>query len=240
MLVPDCLRITRATAVTPSIDEYERASAAPSSMVATSPTRMRPPPTPVTRMSAISWGERTSPLVFTANSRCPSSMRPAGSSRFWACRAPLRSCTVSPTPSRRAGSTSTWISRSRPPTRSTAPTPGIRCTCGFTTSSASRVSSRTGSLPDRDTDRTGAAPTSNFCTTGGSMPSGSWDMTADTRSRTSWTAVSTFTSSSNWISTWVTLSRLMDFSTLMPLMVLSDSSSGSATLLSIEAGSPPG
>ena len=86
----------------------------------------------------------------------------------------------------------------------------------------------------------GAAPTSNFWTTGGSMPAGSSASVAETRSRTSWTALSTFTSSSNWMRTWVTLSRLIDRSTLMPLIVLSASSIGSATLVSIDSGSAPG
>jgi hypothetical protein len=198
VFAPDCLRTTSPTAEIPFMEECERASAVPSSTVATSPTRMRAPPVPGRRMSAISFVERTSPLVLTANSRRPSSMWPAGSSMFWACRAPIRSCTVRPRPSSRAGSGITWISRSCPPTRSTAPTPGMRWTRTLTMSSARWVNSRTGSLPDRATAITGAEPTSNFCTTGGSMPVGSLRRLVETRSRTSWAATSALTSRLNW------------------------------------------
>ena len=48
------------------------------------------------------------------------------------------------------------------------------------------------------------------------------------------------TDSSNWMMTWVTLSRFTERRILIPLMVLRVSSMGSATLDSIEPGSAPG
>jgi hypothetical protein len=81
---------------------------------------------------------------------------------------------------------------------------------------------------------------SNFWITGDSVPVGSSDCTPETRSRMSWTACSTGTPSSNSTTIWLTPSKFVERSVLMPLSVLIASSIGSATFVSIVSGSPPG
>jgi len=120
------------------------------------------------------------------------------------------------------------------------PTPEICCRRCLTWFLAIFVSSAGGSSPASATETTGAAPVSNFCTTGGSMPCGRLRSIAAILSRTSCIAWSPSTSSSNWITTCVTLSRLREVMRLTPVSDCSASSIGSATFCSIVSGSAPG
>ena len=132
------------------------------------------------------------------------------------------------------------ISRLRPPRSVTEPTPGICWRRGFTTSSASFVSRSIGSVPQKASVTTGAAPMSNFSTTGVSISRGSFESVAWTLSRTSCAATSTFRSRSKRMMICETFSTLTERSVSRPGSVLSASSSGSVTVRSMVSGSAPG
>ncbi len=108
------------------------------------------------------------------------------------------------------------------------------------TSSASLVSRSMGTGAEKARVATGAAPMSNFCTTGVWISRGSLESVDCTLSRTSCAATSTFRSRSKRMTICETLSTLTERSVSRPERVLSASSSGLVTLRSIDSGSAPG
>ena len=97
-----------------------------------------------------------------------------------------------------------------------------------------------GSGAEKASVATGAAPMSNFSTMGVSISRGSLESVAWTRSRTSWAATSTLRSRSKRMTTCETFSTLTERSVSSPGSVLSASSRGLVTLVSMVSGSAPG
>jgi hypothetical protein len=85
----------------------------------------------------------------------------------------------------------------------------------------------------------GVALTSKRSMSGGSVPTGSCEMTVDTLSRTVWAPRSPFFSSLNCTMTNDTPSLLTLFSSSMPSMVLTASSIGLVTVVSISSTEAP-
>src|SRR5262245_35770968 len=106
--------------------------------------------------------------------------------------------------------------------------------------SASSVNSRADRRPATTSAITGAASTSNFSITGGSVPSGSWARTVATFSRTSCAAASISRSRMNETKIWLCPSIVVERSSSIPLMVLTASSIRFVTWLSASSGLAPG
>jgi|GEM_PF-7017929 len=130
-------------------------------------------------------------------------------------------------------------SRSRPPTSSMEPTPEIRCNCSLTVLSAKCVNARIGMSPAIITDMIACASGSTFCTIDCSASCGMLARASETLSRTSCALTSTFSLRSYWMTTWERPSALVEDSVSMPEIVLTCSSIGSVTSLSMPSGEAP-
>ena len=133
----------------------------------------------------------------------------------------------------------TLICRARPPMTRAWPTPRVDSICRLTTLSANSVISRIGAGPESAIERTGAASVSSFCTIGGSAAVGNSARIVLTLSRTSCAATSPFFSRSNRMETIEMPSDEIDWSSSMPLIVLTASSILSVTSVSISSGLAP-
>ena len=111
-------------------------------------------------------------------------------------RSPARRCAAGPDP-RRPGSRAPGRRRDR-----CRPRPACAGAPASPRPWPGACSSWMGSGPYSARVRTGAAPMSNFSTTGASASVGSSDRVAWTRSRTSWAATFTSLSSENWTMIW--------------------------------------
>ena len=141
---------------------------------------------------------------------------------------------------RRFGSTAIWISRFRWPTSVTAPMSRTPSSARLIRLSASSVISRADRRPETTSAITGAASTSNFSMTGGSVPCGSWARIVATFSRTSCAADSMSRSRMNETKIWLCPSIVVERSSSIPLIVLTTSSIRLVTWLSTSSGLAPG
>ena len=239
-LTPDWRRIASSTVGLPLTFARVVASAIPSSMVATSRSRIGWPSRSATTTSPNSWTDCTRPRVRSVIDWEPASTRPPGISAFCACSARETSVTVRFCACRRAGSSEMLTWRCRPPTTTTWPTPLTLSSCRRSVLSAYSVMSRIGLSADTASVMTGEESGSNFSTVGCLIARGSCGRTRFTRSRTSCAATSTSFSRRNEITTMETPSEEVDRSSSIPLIVLTASSILSEISVSTSPGAAPG
>jgi hypothetical protein len=202
-----------------------RSSWAPSAMRATSSKRTG---TPLTVLSAIwpnSVARRRSVAAVTLNSRCPLSMRPAGTSRLLRRNASSTSCTVRRYAAKRSGSSQTRMLYLRSPYKRTSAAPGAVCNTGLTSRLARSESCSASCVSELSASQmTGNASASTLATTGSSISRGNFWRTRLTLSRTSAAAESGSRSSLNLTVIWLCSWRLTEVITSTPSMPATESS----------------
>jgi hypothetical protein len=240
VLVPDCLRMRRETALAPFRRESVRGSSSASATVAMSRTRTGLPLKSATMRSLKDSTDSMRPSVRRPSSLPPAVSRPPGISTFWRRRASftcwmdrLKAVSLS-------GLTRIWISRFRSPTRVMAPTSLTVSSARLIRLSAISVISRAERWPDTTRARIGAESGSTFSTIGESVPAGSRESTVPTFSRTSLAASCTLRSSTKVAKTCDCPSMELERSSSRPAMVLTASSMALVIWLSISSGAAPG
>ena len=131
------------------------------------------------------------------------------------------------------------MARCRPPTRITAPTPDSDSRSSLIRRLAISVISRGSRFPDTATVSTGAASSANLSMIGASVPSGNWLRIVRTLASTSCAATAPFFSSANSIVSCDIPSLVVERSCSIPATVLTISSIGLVTPVSISSTLAP-
>ena len=240
VLVPDCLRMRRETALSPFRRESVRGSSSPSRTTATSRTRTGLPFESATMRSSKASTDSMRPSVRRPSSERPVVRRPPGISTFWRWSASFNVWMERLNETSLSGSATTWISRFLSPTRVMAPTSLTVSSARLMRLSAISVISRAERWPETTRAMIGEESGSTFSMMGDSVPAGKRDSTVPTFSRTSLAASCTLRSSTKVAKTCDCPSMVDERSSSRPPMVLTTSSICLVIWLSISSGEAPG